>query len=139
VNETSQICNKYNLQRFQAGTMPEDELIEFADHLLICDCCQSELIEGFEDECANISPPSGLSESILHEVNARKSSEFLKYCVKVTAAACFALFILFSGLPQTVYEFSSRTIEEEADVFNLRHDNRNRILFREDVYFEYSQ
>jgi len=88
-----------------------------------------------------ISPPNGLSELVLRRVQARKNSEFLKYCVKVAAAACFALVILFSGLHEVTYEFSTGiTIEENANEMSSWIEQfRNQIFFRESVNFEHTQ
>jgi len=137
----NQACDKNNLRRFISGDMQDNELIAFAEHLLICERCNAALAESFEDDSEAISPPAGFSESVLRKAKANSRSAFLKYCVKVSAAACFALVILFSGAFQIPYEIGRTAIDEEfIDQTSIRLEQfRDRLFFREDVNFEHSE
>ena len=128
----NQVCDKNNLKRFLRGDMQENELIAFADHLLCCEHCNAALAESFEGDSDGLLPPCGFSESVLRKARANNRSAFYKYCVKVSAAACFALVILFSGAFQIPYEIGSITVDEQfIDQTSIRLEQ-----FRDRLFFE---
>ena len=137
----NQVCDKNNLRRFLSGNMQESELVIFSEHLLCCEQCMEALAENAEDTHETLSPPAGFSESVLRKTKINNRSAFLKYCVKVSAAACFALVILFSGAFQIPYEIGSIAVDEQfIDQTNIRLEQfRERVFFRGDVNFEQSE
>ena len=80
------------------GSLNDDELIAAAEHIGNCPACASTFSASFDDhELAQA--PSGFAQQVQTRADEKykNSIQFIFYSLRVTAAVCAALIIVFSG------------------------------------------
>jgi hypothetical protein len=80
------------------GSLNDGELIVAAEHIGICPACATTLSTSFDDnELAQA--PSGFAQQVQSRADEkyRSSIQLVFYSLRVTAAVCAALVIVFSG------------------------------------------
>ncbi len=89
--------NSEDIKKFKIGVMLDDDLTLFAEHISDCEECALLLADSY-DSSELIAPPQGFSEVVKEEISINRIYEFYKYSLRVSVAACVALFILFTGV-----------------------------------------
>lgn len=84
-----------DVARFLAMDMEPDELIAFAEHIEACPACAAMLAEVEED--TNLHVPAGFAPEVRRRVAGGDKKEFYRYSVRVCAAVCAALMLIFTG------------------------------------------
>ncbi len=95
--------DKEHMKRFFGGTLNEEELLAFAEHLSICSVCSEVLSDTF-DESACVMPTIDFAERVRRQISGSKKKEFRRYCVEVAVsvcAACAAVFLLAAQVDRT--------------------------------------
>lgn len=80
------------------GHANDDELITITEHIGYCMACAQTLLSSY-DESTLAAAPSGFSEQIKSRLTIKKENtiQLWFYSLKVCAAVCAALLIVFSG------------------------------------------
>ncbi len=80
------------------GTMEEPYLSQALMHICICQECAGALADSFQEDELSEAPSSFKEETICKIRNSdKKHREFIFYSLRVAAAACISLFIVFSS------------------------------------------
>lgn len=91
--------NKELLDRFHDNMLTGNETISLLDHISKCTYCADVFASSFQNE-KMLHAPSNLRESILlktHDIRVFPRRQLFFYSLRVCAAMCGALFILFSA------------------------------------------
>jgi len=95
-------CSAETVRRFASRELDNDELAAFADHLADCPRCQKILAEAYGPGQLMDAPPGFTERVIVRLPAARRAANskntLLFYSLRVAAAACVALALLFSGV-----------------------------------------
>ncbi|MGE5614116.1 MAG: hypothetical protein ACM3XR_06890 [Bacillota bacterium] len=135
-NHLSDAC----LAALREGRLNEKEALAASSHISCCSLCAERLVSGFsEDELLKV--PAGFTENTLALLKPEKENKryLLFYSIKVAAAVCATLVLIFSGvlnsiekLDEKIHDYG-RKGQYVADVVNVSLKNfTDKILELED-------
>lgn len=108
------------LQALKTGTLSEDELQQAAAHLADCESCANAFAGCFDtDELAEV--PSGFADEVESKLYRKKKDniQFIFYSIRVAAAACITLAIVFSGALNFIAGMDNKAAEIKPPDLNF--------------------
>jgi hypothetical protein len=87
-------CDQFKLQELKNGNLTPEQKLELLDHLQHCEACMSAFLNGINDLP---QPPAGFAEQVSQTIRRDKKREFRFYCIRVCAAMCASVLLMFTG------------------------------------------
>lgn len=84
-----------DIEKFQAMELDADALLAFAEHIETCPDCAARLAQA--EESMEIHVPKGFAPEVRRRVAGEGKREFYRYSIRVGAAVCASLALLFGG------------------------------------------
>lgn len=94
-NRSNDHVTQDDVARFLAMDMEPDELLVFAAHIEACPACAAMLAEA--EEGTQLHVPAGFAPEVRRRVAGSDKKEFYRYTMRVCAAVCAALMLIFTG------------------------------------------
>jgi hypothetical protein len=128
------MCEKKEFERhltqediasFHAMTLDTDALIAFAEHIEACPACAAKVAESEQE--MDIHVPKGFAPEVRLRAAGGDRREFYRYSLRVCAAVCASLMLLFTGnfsydklqdIPAPKLEFLDKMTQSISDFSN---------------------
>ncbi|MEY8763620.1 MULTISPECIES: hypothetical protein [Clostridium] len=128
-----------SIEKLKNGNLKKTEINILSEHIESCEECAQKLSNSFEQKDF-LKVPCGFEEEIEYKINRnhKKNKQLFFYSLKVSAAACMALVLVFSSALNFMADTGVRKLEIKSPQFtavnsmNVKLENfTNNIIDRE--------